>query len=84
MTQYSINEFEVTNSGECADLGIIRSDDFNCNMHIISVCLKANKMTAMIRRFFSTRNHNFIMKLFLSFVQPIPSSKQYWLNISPI
>ena len=28
-------------------------------------------MAAMIRRLFSTRNHNFIMKLFLTFVRPI-------------
>ena len=50
MTQYSINESEVTNSCECADLGIICSDDFNYNAHIVSVCLKANRMAAMIRR----------------------------------
>ena len=71
MTRYSINESEVTNSCECAYLGIIRSDDFNCNAHIISVCLKANRMAAMIIRLFSSRNHNFIIKLFLTFVRPI-------------
>ena len=54
MIQYSINGSEVTNSRNCADLGIIRSNDFNYNEHYNQcVCLKANRMAAMIRRLFS-------------------------------
>ena len=62
MTQYSINGFEVTNSCECADLRIIHSDDFKNKAHIISMCLKANRMAAIIRRLFKERYH-IIMKL---------------------
>ncbi len=69
--QYSINGDAIKIAEQYSDLGVLRSDDFCYKKHISAICLKASRLSAMIRRAFCTRDKTFLMRLFTVFVRPM-------------
>ena len=70
--QFHINGLAIKAVDQCADLGVLRSGDFNQKHHINTICLKASKLATMIRCAFCTKDKTFLMKLFTVFVTPLP------------
>ena len=68
---YQINGAAIRDSDTCADLGVIRTSDFRYKAHINSICLKASRLSAMVFKLFSTRNKEFLCKLFITYIRPL-------------
>ena len=66
---YSVNGDAIKSVDKYADLGVIWAVDFKYNQHIASLCLIATRLVAMIFRLFSCRKREFLLALYMTFVQ---------------
>ena len=56
---------------ECADLGIMRSVNFDYRQHIDKICLEASRLSAMLSRVYVSHDKAALMRLFNTYVRPI-------------
>jgi len=53
------------------DLGVFVSSDLKFSDHIAKMCSKAHKMCSLIFKCFMCREHDFLVKMFKTFVRPL-------------
>ena len=66
---YSMNDTTIKNTDQCADIGVTRTFHFHYKVHVDALCLKAAQLSGMVAKLFSTRNREFLMKLFLMYIR---------------
>ena len=69
--QYSVHGSVIKSTSSCADLGVLRCDDFSYDQHIHNVALKASRLSGMSLKLFSTRDQQFLTRVFTAFIRPI-------------
>ena len=63
-----INGVTIRDAVECTDLGVIRTNDFQCKAHINALCLRTSRLCGMVFRLFSTRRYQFLVRLFITYI----------------
>ena len=67
---YSINNIELPSVSEINDLGVTLSDDFKFSKHCCLVATKGFQRVNLIFRVFHTRDLNFLLQMYKTFVRP--------------
>ena len=68
---YSLGAAVMSVVNQCTDLGLLRTSDFLYTEHIRSIVDKALRCSGMLLRAFFSRQHAFMLKLFVTYVRPI-------------
>ena len=69
-TQYVMNGRVIASGNGCMDLGVYRSETASYEPHARSVVLKASRLAGMVLKIFSTREPDFLKRLFEAYVRP--------------
>jgi hypothetical protein len=69
-SNYTLCGSTVATVDQLTDLGVLRSSDYSYAPHIGSIVRKATRSAALLLRAFSTRNEEFLMRLFKAYVRP--------------
>ena len=69
--QYSVHGCVIKSTSSCADLGVLRCDDFSYDQHIHDVVLKTSCLSGMTLKLFSTWDQQFLTRVFTAFIRPI-------------
>ena len=69
-THYVMNGKVIANGNGCMDIGVYRSDTASYEPHARSVALKASRLAGMVVKIFSTREPDFLTRLFVAYVRP--------------
>ena len=77
--EYTIGGCNIRSVYECADLGVLRSDDFSYTSHVYQLAIKASRVCGMFMRAFSTRSREFMMRLWTAYIRPkLEYASQVW------
>ena len=68
---YFINSIPIKDTEQCMDLGVLKTSNFRYNSHIGAVCLKTSLLSGMVAKLFSTRNSEFLVKIFTAYTRPL-------------
>ena len=69
-TQYLMNSKVIASGKGCMDLRIYRSDTASYEPHARSVAPKASRLAGIVFKIFSTREPDFLKRLFVAYVRP--------------
>jgi ribonuclease P/MRP protein subunit RPP40 len=73
-TPYILNNSDLEVVSTMRDLGIIVSDDLKPRSHIVDIVSRASVRACLIHRVFVTRQRDFLIDMFKTFVRPILES----------
>ena len=69
--QCSVCGSVIKSTSSCADLSVLRCDDFSYDQHIHDVALKTSRLSGMTLKLFSTQNQQFLTRVFTAIIRPI-------------
>ena len=79
---YNIQGKSISPSDLVSDLGVLIDDKLEFHTHTASVTAKANRILAIIYKFFHFTDNNLVINLYISLVRPIIKyENKYYLRI---